>query len=66
MNKVPASSLQAEVKELLVKMSRLVQIQKTNPVESEQWQAASDALRPLWVQMQKVNAPHPDHIDWAS
>lgn len=39
------------VESILIKIERLQDIQKMNPPGSREWQAASDALQPLFAEM---------------
>ena len=41
----------SEINETQVKISRLMDIQKTNPPASEQWQKASEIISPLFAKM---------------
>ena len=63
---INASSLTDEVKNLIIKVARITEIAKTNPVDSPAWLAACDAVSPLYKKLASLNAPHPDHIDWAA
>jgi hypothetical protein len=64
-NKVPASSLTVKIREMMIKIARLMDIQKASPMDSAEWQAASKQLQPLFKVMVDAKAPHPMHIDWS-
>lgn len=63
---IAASTLTAEVRNDIIKVMRLQDIQKSHPFTTPEWEAASEMLSPLFEKLHNANAPHQDNIDWSA
>ena len=63
MKTINASELDPTTRYKILKAVKLQDIQKTSRFGSDQWEAASKILGPLYAELAEINAPHQDAIN---